>query len=264
MAKRGIGDIGGIVRGLAALVLPIGIGAAPAAGANDVHAERRAAMVETIRTYPAGSGGLAALALDKRVLDAMRAVPRHDFVPPAQRELAYQDRPLSIGQDQTISQPYIVALMTSLLRPEPGHTVLEVGTGSGYQAAVLARLAARVYTIEIVPELGRQAAAVLSEGYPNVIARIGDGYLGWPEAAPFDGIMVTAAAPSIPQPLIDQLKAGGRMVVPLGQESSVQNLVLVRKDMDGMVSTDSVLPVRFVPLTGQGAGSRPGGSPAGR
>jgi protein-L-isoaspartate(D-aspartate) O-methyltransferase len=186
-----------------------------------------------------------------RVMDAMDAVPRHLFVPAGELKHAYANRPLSIGHGQTISQPYIVALMTELLEPEPGHVVLEVGTGSGYQAAVLARLVAKVYTIEIVPPLARSSALRLKElGYRNVAVRLGDGYYGWPDKGPFDGIIVTAAANAIPPPLIAQLKPGGRMLIPVGAPFSAQELIVLTKGTNGKVSTRSVLPVAFVPLTG--------------
>jgi protein-L-isoaspartate(D-aspartate) O-methyltransferase len=187
---------------------------------------------------------------DPRVLEAMRTVPRHLFVPPEEREEAYQDRPLAIGEGQTISQPYIVALMTELARPRAGDRALEVGTGSGYQAAVLSELVREVYTIEIVESLGKEAAARLEKiGRGNVHTRVGDGYLGWPDAAPFDIILVTAAPEKVPPPLLDQLRAGGRMVIPLGGVQEVQSLQLLEKDSQGTVTIRDVLPVRFVPLT---------------
>jgi protein-L-isoaspartate(D-aspartate) O-methyltransferase len=183
------------------------------------------------------------------VMAAMGKVPRHRFVPFPQQIFAYDNHPLPIGEGQTISQPYIVALMTDLLDPKPGDTVLEVGTGSGYQAAVLAELVAKVYTIEIVEPLGKRAKLLLGElGYRNVEVRIGDGYNGWLEAAPFDSIIVTAAPGEIPKPLVDQLKPGGRMVIPVGGSSDVQQLLLVEKHSDGRTTTRRTLPVRFVPL----------------
>ena len=186
---------------------------------------------------------------DPCVLEAMRAVPRERFVPADQRPLAFADGPLAIGQGQTISQPYIVALMTELARPSPSTRVLEVGTGSGYQAAVLAACAGEVYTIEILPELGRRAEGLLKElGVANVHVRIGDGYDGWPEAAPFDAIVVTAAPDSIPKPLLEQLKVGGRLVIPVGTWN--QDLVVVTRTADGY-RRESVIPVRFVPMTGK-------------
>ena len=186
---------------------------------------------------------------DRCVLEAMRAVPRERFVPSAQRPNAFADAPLPIGEGQTISQPYIVALMTELARPSPGHRVLEVGTGSGYQAAVLAACVGEVYTVEILPGLGRGAEALLKElGVANVRVRIGDGYDGWPEAAPFDSIVVTAAPDAIPQPLLDQLKVGGRLVIPVG--TGYQDLLVVTRTADGF-RRESVIPVRFVPMTGK-------------
>lgn len=189
--------------------------------------------------------------LDPRVIAAMGKVPRHEFVPAPMRDLAYINRPLPIGHQQTISQPTIVAIMTDLLGPPRGGRVLEVGTGSGYQAAVLAELDVEVYTIEIVEPLGLQASALLERlGYKNVHVRIGDGYAGWPEAAPFDGIIVTAAAPEVPPPLLEQLKPGGRMIIPVGGLFGGQDLMLIEKDAAGKVRRREVLPVLFVPLTG--------------
>lgn len=190
------------------------------------------------------------IGISPAVLAVMGTIPRHPFVPEELRASAYEDRPLPIGSGQTISQPYIVALMTDLLRLPANAVVLEVGTGSGYQAAVLAKLATRVYSIEIIPELAASAEQRLSRlGYDNVQVRAGDGYAGWPDAAPFDGILVTAGAPHIPPPLIEQLKPGGRMVIPEGEAFAVQQLVLVEKRADGTVSTRRLLPVRFVPFT---------------
>ena len=208
-------------------------------------------MVETIERHAATApGAVEDGALDPAVMEVMRTVPRHEFVPEDERAQAYADRPLPIGYGQTISQPFIVALMTDLLGLEPGDTVLEIGTGSGYQAAVLSPLADEVYTIEIVPELGRRAAAALNEtGFDNVQTKIGDGYYGWPEAAPFDGIVVTAAAGSIPPPLVQQLEVGGRMVIPVGGPFSAQQLMLVEREDEGSYSTRQLLPVRFVPFT---------------
>jgi protein-L-isoaspartate(D-aspartate) O-methyltransferase len=188
---------------------------------------------------------------DPRVLEAMRTVERHRFVPPAVRGAAYGDHPIPIGHDQTISQPYIVALMTELARVKGGARVLEIGTGSGYQAAVLAVLAKEVYSIEIVEPLAREAAGRLKAlGYANVTVRAGDGYRGWPEHAPFDAILVTAAPPEIPQPLLDQLAVGGRLVAPVGEEWGAQELVVVEKTAAGLRRW-SVAPVRFVPMTGE-------------
>ena len=188
--------------------------------------------------------------LSPRVRQAIERVERHRFVPEALRDSAYANRPLPIGEGQTISQPFIVALMTELLDPQPTDRVLEVGTGSGYQAAVLAACVAQVYTIEIVPTLGERAAAVLRElGYRNVQARIGDGYRGWPEAAPFDGILVTAAPDQVPRPLLEQLGRGGRLVIPVGPRDPNQDLLLITKDASGQAVTAKKLAVRFVPLT---------------
>ncbi len=185
-----------------------------------------------------------------RVLGAMRSVPRHLFVPRSEQGNAYNDHPLPIGYGQTISQPYIVALMTELARPRPGDRALEVGTGSGYQAAVLSLLVKEVYTIEIVPPLGEEAARRLEDlGYSNVRTRVGDGYRGWPDAAPFDIILVTAAPEEVPPPLLDQLKKGGRMVIPVGPVDRIQSLLLVEKDLEGKILKRDMLPVRFVPLT---------------
>jgi protein-L-isoaspartate(D-aspartate) O-methyltransferase len=189
---------------------------------------------------------------DERVLQAMAAVPRHEFVPDAYKPAAYQDSPLPTSQSQTISQPYIVALMTELAQPRPEHRVLEVGTGSGYQAAVLSGLVREVYTVEIVPELARSATQRLERlGYKNVRIREGNGYLGWPEHAPFDSILVTAGATEIPAPLVEQLKPGGRMIIPVGRTTEVQSLQVVEKDPQGTVTVRDVIPVRFVPLRRQ-------------
>lgn len=186
---------------------------------------------------------------DSTTLAAMRSVPRHEFVPAAMREFAYEDAALPIAHEQTISQPYIVAAMTEAVRPRPGMKVLEVGTGSGYQAAVLAAAGCRVYTIEIVRALADSASALLQRlGYDNVQVRHGDGYLGWPEVAPFDGILVTAAPESLPPALVAQLAPGGRLVAPVGPEDQVQELVLVEKDPRGQITRTSLLPVRFVPM----------------
>jgi protein-L-isoaspartate(D-aspartate) O-methyltransferase len=191
-------------------------------------------------------------ALDEQVMTAMSSVPRHSFVPKAYIRHAYKNRPLPIGEGQTISQPYIVAIMTDLLNLKPSDRVLEVGTGSGYQAAVLAELTRQVYTIEIIKTLQKSATKRLkSLGYTNVETRLGDGYYGWEEHAPFDAIMVTAAAGQIPPPLIKQLRPGGRMIIPVGGAFMTQYLILIEKRVDGTVSTRQILPVRFVPLTGK-------------
>ena len=189
---------------------------------------------------------------DERVLDAMRMVPRHEFVPESVRADAYKDTPLPIGAGQTISQPYIVGFMTEALKSKPGDTVLEIGTGSGYQAAVLAALVENVYSIEIVKDLGERARVDLQRiGIENVEVRIGDGYRGWPEHAPFDGIIVTAAPDHIPPALVEQLKVGGRMVIPVGPEARTQKLLVLEKREDGSVSREELMLVRFVPFTGE-------------
>jgi protein-L-isoaspartate(D-aspartate) O-methyltransferase len=189
---------------------------------------------------------------DRSVIEAMMAVPRHKFVSDNYLNRAYDDSPLPIGYGQTISQPYIVAYMTEVLNLNKNSRVLEVGTGSGYQAAILSPIVKQVYTIEIIPELAKSAAARLKDlGYHNIEVAIGDGYYGWNKYAPFDAIIVTAAAGHIPPPLIEQLKNNGRMVIPVGGSFLVQNLILVTKDKDGNVTTRNLLPVRFVPLTGR-------------
>jgi protein-L-isoaspartate(D-aspartate) O-methyltransferase len=194
---------------------------------------------------------------DARLLEVMRITPRHEFMPLDTRELAYDDRAIPIGYGQTISQPYMVAFMTEALALKPEDRVLEIGTGSGYQAAVLAGLVKEVYTIEIVEVLGKQAAATLDRlNYKNVKTRIGDGYRGWPEAAPFDAIIVTCAPDDIPAPLVEQLAEGGRMVIPVGPEGEPQNLVLLRKTKGEIVKQKS-LPVVFVPMTGEGVKGQP-------
>jgi len=191
-------------------------------------------------------------ALDPRVMTAIARVPRHEFVPAAQRSRAYTNRPLPIGHGQTISQPYIVALMSDLIKPQADDRVLEIGTGSGYQAAILAELTGQVYSMEIIEVLGEQATERLSRlGYDNVTTRIGDGYYGWEEHAPFDAIVVTAAASHVPPPLVAQLKPGGRMVIPVGSRFLTQQLVLIEKDPGGQLITRQILPVKFVPLTGE-------------
>jgi protein-L-isoaspartate(D-aspartate) O-methyltransferase len=189
--------------------------------------------------------------LDPRVMSVMGTVERHKFVPPSEQSWAYANKPLPIGHGQTISQPYIVALMTDIISIDPDDKVLEIGTGSGYQAAVLAEMGAAVFTIEIIAPLAEQAAKRLADlGYNRVKTRQGDGYYGWEEEAPFDAILVTAAADHIPPPLLRQLKPGGVMVIPVGSRFLVQQLVLVTKDSAGSLTTRQILPVRFVPLTG--------------
>jgi protein-L-isoaspartate(D-aspartate) O-methyltransferase len=208
---------------------------------RDIHAQRRAALVEQL----AGAG-----VRDRAVLDAIGRVPRHELVPAALVDAAYDDMPLPIGEDQTISQPWVVARMTELADVERGDKVLEIGTGSGYQAAVLAELGADVYTIEIVEPLARRARADLDRlGYTRIHTRTGDGYVGWPEAAPFAAVLLTAAPPDIPQPLLDQLALGGRLVAPVGDADTVQDLVLVTRTADGY-HREVVDKVLFVPMTG--------------
>jgi protein-L-isoaspartate(D-aspartate) O-methyltransferase len=212
----------------------------PGDAQEDLSAARRRQMVEVVRER-----GVS----DRRVLDAMGEVPRHLFVPEKVRPQAYEDFPLPIGSQQTISQPYIVALMTSLLELKGGEKVLEIGTGSGYQAAVLSKVAGEVYTIEILGTLSESARkAIGGLGYENIHFRVGDGYAGWPEAAPFDGIVVTAAPEKIPQPLLDQLKVGGKLVIPVG--SFFQDLLVLTRTATG-VERKNVIPVRFVPMTGE-------------
>jgi protein-L-isoaspartate(D-aspartate) O-methyltransferase len=215
-----------------------------------VYRARRLKMVET-QIAARGVG-------DAAVLAAMRAVPRHRFVPGALRSLAYDDAALPIGQSQTISQPYIVALMTAAIRPKKDLRVLEIGTGSGYQAAVLAECVGEVDSIEVIPALGRRAESLLKElGYRNINVRIGDGFDGWPERAPFDAILLTAAPERVPQPLLDQLKVNGRLIAPVGRGD--QDLVVMTKTARGVVS-EVIDAVRFVPMTGKAAaqgGSRP-------
>ena len=189
---------------------------------------------------------------DPNILSAMRTVPRHAFVRSTEQRSAYNDNALPLDYDQTISQPYIVAFMTDTLKLTRSSKVLEIGTGSGYQAAVCAEMAQQVYTIEIVEELAKSAKDRLKElGYRNVFVKAGDGYFGWPEQAPFDAIIGTAAAGRIPEPLIEQLKPGGRMILPYGSSGSLQNLILITKDKDGNIQKKNVMPVRFVPMTGE-------------
>jgi len=227
-----------------------------AAGCNsraaDRHAEGRADMLEAIReSVLRTEEHTGKKELSPAVMARMGDVPRHEFVIPAYAGDAYLNTALPIEHGQTISQPLIVALMTDFLDPEPGDTMLEVGTGSGYQAAVLAGLVKRVYSVEIIPALARSAAAVLDRlGYDNVTVEAGDGYLGRPEYAPFDGIVVTAAADEVPPPLIEQLKPGARLVIPVASPGGYQELTVIEKRGDGRISERSVLPVRFVPLTG--------------
>lgn len=215
--------------------------AATLSWAADDWSAQRAKLAQTVR-----SKGVS----DAKVLAALGKVERHRFVPEAYRAQSYGDFPLPIGHDQTISQPFIVGAMTQAMELKGGEKVLEIGTGSGYQAAVLAEIAGEVYTIEIICELARRATALLKElGYQNIHCRCGDGYQGWPDVAPFDAIIVTAAPDHIPQPLIDQLKVGGRLVIPVGEQ--VQNLLLIRRTATG-IEKKTLLPVLFVPMTGPG------------
>ncbi len=220
--------------------------------ADDRFASQRQQMVREIRQNVADTTRyIGRSALSGRVMSAMGTVPRHEFVQASMQSNAYENRPLPIGHGQTISQPYIVALMTDLVDLDEGDTVLEIGTGSGYQAAILSELVKKVYTIEIVEALGLSAGKRLQKlGYNNVETRIGDGYYGWPEQGPFDAIVVTAASSHIPPPLVQQIKPGGIMLIPVGSQFQVQQLTLVKKDEAGGVITRQVLPVRFVPLTG--------------
>jgi len=237
-----------VLLAIGSLLVPIQASAAP----PDPFPARRAAMIREIEAdVAATSREIGRKMLDRRVMDAMGRVPRHEFIPENEKPYAYENRPLPIGYGQTISQPYIVALMTDLLEVKPGEVALEIGTGSGYQAAILSQLAASVYTIEIVPELARSAAERLRRlGYANVTVRAGDGYHGWPERGPFDAIVVTAAADHVPPPLVKQLKPGGKMVIPIGGPFFTQVLTFVEKDGRGRIRTRQLLPVRFVPLTG--------------
>lgn len=221
------------------------------ANGADARLQERNFMIEEIRFISEGDakrGGLPPIG--KRVLQAMSKVPRHEFVPEKYQSLAYENMPLSIGEGQTISQPYIVALMSNLSQVDSDSVVLEIGTGSGYQAAILGELTSQVYTIEIIPALGKNAKKTLKRlNYNNVSVKIGDGYAGWPEHAPFDAIVVTAAPETVPQPLIDQLKVGGRMVIPVGPQESSQTLQVLTKNEDGKLSTLDIIPVLFVPFT---------------
>lgn len=217
---------------------------------DDSFAGARRRLIEEIEAEARETQGWTGrAAYSSRVMAAMAKVPRHAFVSPPELSMAYINRPLAIGHGQTISQPYIVAVMTDLLDLQPNDRVLEVGTGCGYQAAVLAEVAARVYTLEIVRELAEQAALRLRElGYDNIEARVGNGYEGWPEAAPFDAVMVTSAPPRIPMALVDQLKTGGRMVVPVGLRNETQMLYRCVKRDDGTLDKERRLPVAFVPM----------------
>jgi protein-L-isoaspartate(D-aspartate) O-methyltransferase len=224
---------------------------APAVWADEYAQARQQLMEEIGASVRDTSLYLDKEALDPRVMATLARVPRHAFIPQRYRSMAYANRPLPIGHGQTISQPYIVALMTDLIKPQADQRVLEIGTGSGYQAAILAELTGQVFSIEIIEPLGKQARERLgSMGYDNVTVRIGDGYYGWEEHAPFDAIVVTAAASHIPPPLVKQLKPGGIMIIPVGSRFLTQQLVVVNKEQDGQLVTRQILPVRFVPLTG--------------
>ncbi len=237
---------------IALVALGVVLAAAASADSETEFKRARQAMVSEVagmaKLTRASVGGRM---LDGKVMEVLGEVPRHEFVPEARRPSAYKNRPLPIGYGQTISQPYIVALMTDLARVDGHSKVLEIGTGSGYQAAVLGALVDKVYTMEIVPPLAASATKRLKDlGYDNVTVRHDDGYYGWQEHAPFDAIVVTAAASHIPPPLVQQLKPGGRMVIPVGSAFAVQQLVLVQRDANDEVRIRQILPVRFVPLTG--------------
>ena len=229
----------------AALVFAALLGCSPAAQTT------MTGMIDAIQDDVRRTSGITGVdRLDERVLEAMRTVRRDEFVPERAKIAAYVNRPLPIGHGQTISQPYIVAIMTQLMETTPGDRVLEIGTGSGYQAAVLAEIVDTVYTIEIIPELAESAAELLARlGYDNVHVRTGDGWYGWPEAGPFDAIIVTAVGEEVPGKLVEQLRPGGNMVLPIGSDWD-QNLAVLEKADDGEISLRYVLPVRFVPLTG--------------
>jgi protein-L-isoaspartate(D-aspartate) O-methyltransferase len=224
-----------------------------AAGVEEqTYAVRRARMISTIEQQARDMSPAGQNHIDTRVLEVMGVLPRHEFVPDDLREVSYENGPLPIGFGQTISQPLIVALMTDILKVDRTSVLLEIGTGSGYQAAVAAALARQVYTIEIIPELAHRATDRLRHlGYTNVAVRVGDGYFGWEDAGPFDGIIVTAAVVHIPPPLLQQLKPGGRMVIPVGPPLGLQHLTVVERAADGRIRTRQLFPVRFVPLTGQ-------------
>ncbi len=226
---------------------------APARGDDELYVRERQRLVEEIREMSRDFGDFSARPVSEAVLAVIARVPRHRFVPEIELFSAYDNHPLPIGHGQTISQPYIVALMTDLLRLDKQQTVLEIGTGSGYQAAVLAELAGQVYSIEIVEPLASAAALRLHQlGYANIEVRAGDGAQGWPEHAPYDGIIVTAAAEEIPEALMEQLKPGGRLVIPVGGRFDVQRLLRITRRPQGGFEQEYIEPVRFVPLTGKG------------
>jgi protein-L-isoaspartate(D-aspartate) O-methyltransferase len=232
-----------------ALIIALALGPGAVSAQTNYESERQT-LVEALRDDSERVTEHGVLPISERTLSAIGEVPRHEFVPQDQKQFAYQNRPLPIGAGQTISQPYIVALMTDLAQVSNDDDVLEIGTGSGYQAAVLSGLVKHVYTIEIVELLGKRAAKTLQRlGYNNVTTKIGDGYAGWPDHAPFDAILVTAAPETIPQPLIEQLAVGGRMVVPVGAQHGTQTLQILTKKDDGTLLVEDVIAVRFVPFT---------------
>jgi protein-L-isoaspartate(D-aspartate) O-methyltransferase len=235
------------------VLLGLLLGLAFSSRADDAgFAEQRSAMVEEVELYARLARDTLGEAIDESVLRSLGSVERHKFVPDDQKRFAYENRPLPIGHGQTISQPYIVALMTKLIEPDENHVVLEIGTGSGYQAAILANLVKAVYSIEIIQPLASQAEARLARlGYDNVTTRLGDGYYGWEEHAPFDAIIVTAAASHVPPPLVRQLRPGGKMIIPVGGRFMTQQLLLIQKTEEGEVRSWQIASVRFVPLTGE-------------
>ncbi len=241
-----------LVKNLIVLVLVQLVFIASGVNAADEYSLQRQQMVDEIKNdVEVTAKYINKKSFNPAVIQAMSTVPRHEFVPENMRSVAYENRPVPIGYGQTISQPYIVALMTDLLQPQPGQHVLEIGTGSGYQAAVLSHLVEQVYSIEIIEALGKFTSQLLyRQGYDNIETRIADGYDGWPQHAPFDSIIVTAAISHIPPPLVKQLKNGGRMVIPVGTRFQTQYLTLVEKDKHGKVTSQQLLPVIFVPFTG--------------
>jgi protein-L-isoaspartate(D-aspartate) O-methyltransferase len=246
-----VNPLGAVAGGLAIVLLGL-TGASSRGDPADAYGKAREKLLAEIAQDVRDTAAyLNRRELDERVMQALARVPRHEFVPASARAAAYENRPLPIGHGQTISQPYIVAIMTDLVEPRPGCRAFELGTGSGYQAAILSELCENVYTVEIVEPLGVAARARLERlGRSNIEVRLGDGYYGWAEHAPFDVIVVTAVASHIPPPLIKQLKPGGRMILPVGTRFTTQQLVLVSKGEDGHITTRQVLPVAFVPLTG--------------